>query len=303
MRHSPRVTICVHMRSFFPLLFFLACFALGSFAPGLLPSGDADGNDLPFLEAQREILSAVPRGEKGFEPEFVGLPSFDDLDVLQKPKGRLIHLFDDAMYRESEVVAESGESWLVLAKQHDVYSLTNLTATVRKLRSISWPGDERDAKLAFKGRSNTKPILALNHFEGLSERTVETLYSRFESGAESGGIEMSSGFDRAFVLRGTEYRLRVSTGMAVDKTPLAVLVVESGTRKQVVMQTHPGAPGDRDILGSLLWVGDLDGDSRLDLYFDQFNEKGYTHTQLHLSSFAKPGQLVGFASWFGAAGC
>ena len=72
---------------------------------------------------------------------------------------------------------------------------------------------------------------------------------------------------------------------------------------QVIKQTYHVPSDERDIVGSLLWAGDLDGDGKLDLYFDEFNEKGFTATELHLSSLAKSGELVKLAASFGMAGC
>ena len=53
----------------------------------------------------------------------------------------------------------------------------------------------------------------------------------------------------------------------------------------------------------LLWAGDIDRDGKLDLYFDQFNEKGFFGVDLYLSSLAADGDLLGLAAGFGSAGC
>ena len=50
-------------------------------------------------------------------------------------------------------------------------------------------------------------------------------------------------------------------------------------------------------------MGDLDNDGKLDLYFDEFNEKGYFGVSLYLSSEAEKGKLVKVVATFGTAGC
>lgn len=231
-----------------------------------------------------------------FVPEFRDLPSLDDYNLFLKPKGRLLHNFEDGIYRRSEVVAEDGDAWLVLEQSGETVSLKLGIARVKKLHSISWPGAERDVKLSFKS-ANT-PIFALKDIEHLAPGTVKSL---FRKGVE--GEEMSDGFLGALCLDGRTFYIRTSTGLTADQERMAVLVIESDGIKQVIEQRPFAPPPDRNIFGNLLWAGDLDADGKLDLYFDEFSEKGYIHTTLFLSSLADPGKLVGYFGSFGAAGC
>ncbi len=257
------------------------------------------------------VNEAVPNPEATYEPgfiqlpfqiastqEFRRLPSFDDYYVVRKPHGRLLHPFEGGVYRQSEVVAKDGETWLVLKKDKDQYALVQSRASVKHLRSISWPGEEGDARLSFVGVGDF--LFALNHFNGIKTGRVETVFSMNEESSES---EISTNFDREFDLRGTKYRLRVSDGVTRDGEEAAVLVLESRGKVQVIKQIPKLFPPDRDIFGNLIWAGDVDADGNLDLYLDEFNEKGYTGTELYLSTFANDNTLVNFAASFGAAGC
>jgi len=186
----------------------------------------------------------------------------------------------------------------VLKKDKEQFALVQSRARVKDLRSISWPGEERDARLSFVGVGDF--VFALNHFNGIKAGRVETVFSTNEGSSES---EISTNFDREFEVSGTKYRLRVVDGVTRGGDEAAVLVLESRGIVQVIKQIPKSSSPDRDIFGSLIWAGDVDGDGKLDLYLDEFNEKGYTGTELYLSTFADDNTLVDFAASFGVAGC
>lgn len=54
---------------------------------------------------------------------------------------------------------------------------------------------------------------------------------------------------------------------------------------------------------TLLWAGDIDGDGKLDFVISDESDNGGSSISLFLSSFAKPGELVGFAAVCGSSGC
>ena len=85
---------------------------------------------------------------------------------------------------------------------------------------------------------------------------------------------------------------------------MALLVLDSEGKSQIIKRIPHVPSHDRDIIGSLRWAGDLDDDGILDFYISEFNEKGYTLTELFLSTHAREdGALVGLAGSFAAAGC
>lgn len=253
---------------------------------------------VPNPEATREPGFIQPPLQVASAPEFRRLPSFDDYYILRKPHGRLLHPFEGGVYRQSEVVAKDGETWIVLKKDEEQFVLVQSRARVKDLRSISWPGEERDARLSFVGVGDF--VFAVNHFNGIKVGRVETVFIMNEVSSES---EIATNFDREFDVSGTKYRLRVSDGVTRDGEEAAVLVLESQGKVQVIKQIPKSSPPDRDIFGDLIWAGDVDADGKLDLYLDEFNEKGYTGTELYLSTFADDNTLVDFVASFGAAGC
>lgn len=273
--------------------------------------GAPDSNGIPAIVVKDQTFEKPNASADDFIAEFRDLPNFEDIKYI-KPPGKLIELLDDGIYRRSEVVAKNGESWMVLLDNGGELSFYQRKANVRKLNSVSWPGEERDARLFFD--HSGKPIIALKNIKAIEKGPVTTVFhlkrwAEYEDGSPD-FVEISDGFRREYTLGNETYILRTSYGLTNDGTKAAVLLLESGDKIQILKQIYYVRPdrerpltGERNIFGSLLWVGDMDSDGKLDLYFDEFNEKGFTYTELHLSSQATEGRLVGIAADFGMAGC
>jgi hypothetical protein len=286
---------------------FFLTFGLGLstswiFLNSLQTAGEQRTNRTPAIVVDKPVSSLETGPEtEGFVPEFRDLPDLEfDYFAL---KGRMIDLSTDGIFRRSEVVAHSGEQWLVLAKNRSHYTLKTSTATVRNLGSTSWPGDEKDAKLTFN--TVERPILALRNLRGIKQGPVRTLYmdeGNVDPDAVLNHEELGDGYRREFFLDNKQYTLRTSTATAEDGTKVAVLVLDSNESKQVIQRARY-FDGDRNKIGTLLWAGDLDGDGKLDLYFGRFDEIGAFSSLLYLSSRAAEGELVKLVAVFGTAGC
>ena len=106
--------------------------------------------------------------------EFFNLP--DEIEYPESTNS-LIDVFETGNpYRESEVVAKSGETWLGLFYQNEKSSLISTVVNVKKLRTISYPGDEHDVRLKFDHPG--VPILAVRNIKNLKPGNVTTLYHR-----------------------------------------------------------------------------------------------------------------------------
>lgn len=248
------------------------------------------------------VQAAQTEAKGAFVPEFRDLPDFDQIEY-RKPPGELIHILGDGVYRRSDVVAKSGEDWMVLTKNHG-FSISKHKANVKRLNSVSRPGDEKDALISFPTLS-TPPLIAVKSLRGVKPGPVLTFHFRnwvADDDAESDDSQLSTGYNRKFVIGTRAFVLRTGLGITRDGSKAHVLVLEVDGVKQIVKQM-PYFSGEMEIIGSLLWAGDMDGDRKLDLYFDEFNEKGFTATELHLSTYAENGKLVGLAADFGMPGC
>jgi hypothetical protein len=281
---------------------FFATFAVGVLLGWPLVTERSPQHSEELHQIPTQTVVSAPFTDD-FIPEFTNLPNFEDLKYT-KPTGKLIELLDDGIYRRSEIRAKNGESWMVLTENGGELSFYPRKAKVRQLKTVTWPGDERDAKLSFNVLGT--PIIAVGNIEAIKPGPVTTLFHQKRWAENEDGspdsVEISDGFRREYTLGSNDFVLRTSRGLTSDGTKVAVLILESNGTIQIIKQIrHFG--GDRDIFGDLLWVGDMDGDGKLDLYFDEFNEKGFSYTELHLSSQATQGKLVGFAADFGMAGC
>lgn len=250
----------------------------------------------------------------GFDPEFRELPNIGELEY--PGSDTLIDLvqFQDGTYRESEVRAKNGEDWLVLVDQGGKEALVSKKAKVRRLKTNSWPGDEKDVRLSFGGSGDQ--IFAVKNIAGLRAGPVDSGYRQLSQkeidrlGLDVQVMEATSVTKTKFEVgtvskmefNGKPYLLRASTGMSKDGSALAVLVLQTEELTQVIYSV-PYVFGEAAFVGDLQWAGDLDRDGKLDLYFGPFNEKGGLYSQLYLSSHAGKNELLKMVSIFIVTGC
>lgn len=294
-------------RVFIGLISFVATFMIGI----LLVPDIAETRNNPVAKIETAASSpaanvAIPVSvkEKRFVPEFQDLPNHDEIAYPEATNNLIDVLETGAIYRESEVIAKTDEKWLTLFERNGKYSLMMSSTRVTKKRTQSYPGDEYDVQLSFDNPG--VPIFAIKNLKPVNPGPVTTVYHRpswKEIKRRNLPIDaMKTGFKREFNLNDNWYTLRVSRGLSRDGTTVGILVLEHDGISQVIAQNYY-EPGYGEIIGDLLWVGDLDSDGKLDVYFDEFNEKGYFGVGLYLSSSAEPGKLVKLVATFSTAGC
>ncbi|MFN0280210.1 MAG: hypothetical protein ACKVRN_16655 [Pyrinomonadaceae bacterium] len=296
-------------RCFVGIVVFLLAFAVGRLVVELNYLGlcDTQPETNDTLQTTEPILT-TPQ-EDDFPSLVRDLPNFGEFESDEHTT-KLVDLreYSENEYRESEIIAKNGEKWLGLFAGKDGSLFKEVTVGVH-LHHRSTDADYEDWYF-FKSGWKKPPIFIVKDLTALRPRSVATLfhknYAESVDGTEANPNGLRIGFNREFSLFDKEYVLRVVPGKTLDGTAVNVLVLESSGLSQVITYNlyYHDSTTLYDSVGELLFVGDLDGDLKLDFYLRDFDyEKGGFSSQLFLSSEAEPGKLVKLIAAFGTSGC
>jgi hypothetical protein len=210
----------------------------------------------------------------------------------------------ESVLRKSEAAPRHGQKWFVMTEKNGKYEIKSSVVKVKQLATVSYVGDENDAKLIFDVTDN--PLFAFRGIKNIKPGPVKTLYLRpTNAEIETRGLPigpMETGYSQDFNLNDQWTTLRVSEGQTTSGNRIGLLVLERPDHrlKQIVARNY--FEGGKTIIGTLYWAGDLDNDGKLDLYFDEFNEKAFWG-RLYLSSHASDGEMLKLVATFGFGGC
>lgn len=266
----------------------------------------------PTIESEKNVFGIVEtasineiqptRKENPFVPEIFGLKDFSDDLVSPKYKFKLVDVLEHGnSYRKDEVIARNGETWLGLFSSNGESYLKNTKLKI----DLDFDPEDPGAVIRF---NKNKPLFLLKNAKKLKEGKITTLFQ--ETSSEDADFAdqtntMNRGFVREFQLGERKYTLQIKDALTKAGETVIVLVLETEGFSQIVAyEKYFDDDYDGDYVGNLLWVGDLDGDGKLDLYMD-FNdwEKGFFSSGLFLSSEAEKGKLVKEVAGFYTAGC
>lgn len=254
----------------------------------------------PITENKVLENPSKPVKEK-FTPQIFGLKDFSDDIVPTKYKFKMVDVINHGNgYRIGEVIAKTGEKWLGLFIKDDSFYLKNTRVKI-VIDEIDY-GDQKWVSIKLKEKN--LPLFLLKKGKKLNEGKVFTVFNAKSSEDDevyTDSKKMYHSFFREFQVGEQKYTLRVEDALTESGDKVMALVLETENFSQVVTY-EPYFEGN--FLGDLLWVGDLDGDKKLDFYMN-FNdyEKGSFSSSLFLSSEAEEGKLVKEAAGFGTAGC
>lgn len=100
-----------------------------------------------------------------------------------------------------------------------------------------------------------------------------------------------------YEIGGKNYTLRVERVFNRKLVIVYALILESGATKQILNVSA------EDYLGTLFWVGDLDGDNKPDFYLSPWIQENNSEESLFLSSEANKNSLVKKVPSFRTSGC
>lgn len=281
----------------FIISFIIGCSAVLFFVKAkILLVNDSEKRVLPVIETSANIKTQPIEKEKMFSPEIFGLKDFTDDFISLKYKIKLVDIAEHGnVYRNEEVIAKNEEKWLGFFSVNDETYLKNIKVDVIQ--------DKSDSEIKFSS-SKSQPLFLLKNSKKIKEGKVLTLFQ----GNYSDEVDFQDrtnviyqGFIREFQIGERKYTLQTKDALTKSGEKMLALVLETEGKSQVVTY---GYYFDETYLGSLLWVGDIDGDGKLDLYMnDNSYEKGYFSSSLFLSSEAEKGNLVKESANFFTAGC
>lgn len=286
----------------FLLTFLIGCSSVFFWFKSVSDSKEEKEKNLQIViaEIQKTTESSKPTPQP-FTPEIFGLKDFSDSKDFHESFKLVDVINHGSNYRSEEVIAKNGQVWLGLFKDQENFYLKN---TKVKIIPDGETGYDDQKFVSIKLKNKSVPLFLVKNARKLKERDVKTLFNAksFEDEeTEDNTNTMYRGFLREFQIGERKYTLRIKDALTESGDKVLALVLESENISQVVTY---GPYFDNDFLGDLLWVGDLDGDDKLDFYMN-FNdwEKGSFSSSLFLSSEAGKGNLVKEVAGFWSAGC
>lgn len=275
------------------ILLFVLTMLVGVASTSLLSSAFESSNS-PHRSHQVEDVPAIPTTEHKppsipmIEP--VGEPEYDPkIDYVKKLKVKLLLTGD---FHEEEVPYRPGEKWLGLFKNGDTYELRYTKLKVE-------PTQERERQLYDTTVTTTSPLPAIFLLKGASNLKQGAISTLFDP-ERDGEFEFTK--DKSFGMRGQFWRLWIDNADS-DGRPQkgANLMFQGNGSDPQILRSLPVRCDDCS--WRLLWAGDLDRDSILDLLIDVSDHYNISEPTLFLSSPSKEsGPLTVFASFRGV-GC
>jgi hypothetical protein len=203
-------------------------------------------------------------------------------------------LLETGVFHGQDVRLAQPSSWVGVYCKENV--CTARPTTVRSTR-VPDPLGEDDTKkptgTSIRVSTQEQPLFLVRGISD-SPRPIATVFV--------GELSLQAGEKRDIAFSGTNYTLRVD-GEKTAENPLpkgSRLLFATGSVTQELFSVPDGG---NDPYITVLWIGDLDGDGKPDLYVNSSWHYNVSHKVLWLSSLAKPGQLVGQAAVFETVGC
>ena len=209
-----------------------------------------------------------------------------------------IQLLQVGTFHGDEVSAESGEVWLGLYATSDGYVLIPSTVTVEAVYDplIDNTGEKTGKMVSVEER--TVPLFLIKGLNAPKREFIKTLLA--EETILNPGKSLNLGLDGE-----NEYHLTAYGEGDIGPNGFTSLENYSVELSQgPLSQELLAYSSTTGAIPTLLWAGDLDGDSQLDFVINATPHYAiYSAPMLFLSSMAKGGNLVQKVALFIATGC
>lgn len=203
--------------------------------------------------------------------QLVEPPVFDEnLDYLKRSTVRLLFTGD---FHDEEVPYRNGEKWIGLFRNGDEYELKRTTIVVQKIKGEDLFGTNVSTK------PSGKALLLLKGNTGLELGSVSTAFDADDH--ESFVIDNCNDLKSSFRIKGMFWRLCMENAPNGHPDKGTTLNLK-GPGSESVLRSLP--KGCNDCTWKLLWAGDLDMDTNLDLLIDITDHYNVSQPTLFLST-------------------
>ena len=289
---------------------FLATFAIGSILV-FSPRKDFVPNKTkvetpPLLPVQSEVAKSDTITSEVILYEdakkFGGAEMLED-DYFETEVKFKYDFLQAGEFHGDEVTAKSGEKWLGLFGRGQDFRWRSVNIEVSRVHDEIVDGEnsrkKTGKKVSFKNEKDS--LFLIKNASKLKEGKVITLFKGLtpnEFGeSEEYSTELKSAFVFNYEIGDKTYTLRVRKVFNEKLETVYALILESGMTKQIL---HVSA---EDYLGTLYWVGDLDGDEKPDFYLAPWIQENNSEQSLFLSSEADKNNLVKKVAALRTSGC
>jgi len=218
---------------------------------------------------------------------------------VQTAKTAKISLIEVGDIYDEGVSVKNGERWLGLYVTEGGSSLIESKVTVKPLLD---PEDKKTVIGKIVAVDNpAKPVFLVKGATVLKPGPAPTIYQGGDAAEHElvNTENLASRKPRQLKLGDSqEYQLKVLATKArpgefpCPKCVDLKLALVFGKQTQTLYSAEAVDPENSPQTWRLLWAGDADGDGKMDLYASFSSDAVGAHTELFLSSQAKPGQLV-----------
>ena len=210
-----------------------------------------------------------------------------------------VQILMTGQFHGNEITASSGETWFGLFAEGKKYRLVRTTINVTPIRDdiVGDEEDEKTGKLVSCNKSG-KPLFLVRGIRGLSEIMVDTAWQgeKFFYPGESGSYYFD-GTHTGIMAFGEAVKTENYGGFFYRNYSLFLI---KGREERSFIHFERLSPDARP---HLIWVGDLDNDKKMDMFWDltdHYNKRQFT---LFLSSLAGEGEWLKKAAELITLGC
>lgn len=228
-------------------------------------------------------------------------------------------------YHGDEVPAKNGDEWLGLFRDGENYRVRPEKLRIKRVHDPVVDGYEDEGIHTGKSvdvASSNKPLFlvkggnriktgkALTFYRGVSDHDYNELRQRDITIYNGGHTTLDKDYQDTFVTPDKQtFELKVIKAKNKQGERILAIALSNRRIRQILYTTRTWDEGATSIndwsgqVGTLLWVGDIDGDGKPDFFLELTAHENSVWKALYLSSEAAEGEHVRLSAQFVISGC